>query len=276
MLDKDYEAVIEGTTEWKGGIELRKRMSAALSGKVAYQYTKRTADDWLTWGGSFGSDPADPAKRWSPWGHAAYDEHALKANLFTQPTEALTLGFNGSFYTRDYGDATDTYYGQDRASGFTLGIDADLAISRDWSVFSFYSYDQMKNGNNWNSSQVESGVHLIDDTKTMAHTVGLGMDLHPELQPWAFKMQYVYSYEKSETSNAPDVDYKYHYAEASGAWKVAPSWSLVGSVLYGKVDSDDYLRTGSYPGGIRYDEQRESANYSAALFFVGVKYDLPM
>lgn len=89
-------------------------------------------------------------------------------------------------------------------------------------------------------------------------------------------MQYVYSCEKTETSNAPDADYKYHYAEASGAWKVAPGWSLVGSVLYGKVDSDDYLRTGSYPGSIRYDEQRESANYSAALFYVGVKYDLPM
>lgn len=276
MLDKDYESVIEGTTEWKGGIELRKRMSSTLSGKIAYQYTNRTADDWLIWGGTLGNDPDVAGKRWSPWGHAAYDEHALKANLFTQVTDALTLGFSGSVYTRDYRDATDDYYGMDSSDGWRFGVDADLAMSRDWSLFSFYEFDQMKTGNNQNETQNENGVMLIDDTKTYSHTIGLGVDLHPELQPWSFKMQYVYSYEKTETSSAPDVDYKYHYAEASGTWEVSPSWSLVGSVLFGKVDSDDYLRTGVYPGGIRHDELRESANYSAALFYVGVKYDLPM
>lgn len=275
MLDKDYASVIEGTTEWKGGIELRKRMSAMLSGKLGYQYTDRTAEDWRIWGGKLTNDPYSAKSSWSPWSHAAYDEHALKADLFTNPTDALSLGFNGSIYTRDYRSAHDLHTGLESSKGFRFGFDADLAVSRDVSLFSFYSYDRLKLGNNQGTS-VENGVPLIKDTQDDAHTIGLGFDLHPQLQPWAFKLQYVYSFEKTEPSNADDVEYKVHYAEASGSWKLSKDWTLLGSALYGKADSNDYRYTGIFNPSDNFTDLRESANYSAALFYVGVKYDLPM
>lgn len=77
-----------------------------------------------------------------------------------------------------------------------------------------------------------------------------------------------------------EAEYKSHYAEAKTSWRLAKSWTLEGTALYGKVDSSDYLRSGVYPSGLSENpngtDLRESADYSAALVYVGVRYDLPM
>lgn len=269
MLDKSYESEIEGNTEWKGGLELRKRMSSTLSGKLAYQYTNRTAEDWLKEG-----DPKGSAG-WFPWSYAAYDEHALRLDLYTNPIDAVTLGFNGSVYTRDYDKdgAKSTAIGVTSSDGFRLGVDADWAINRDFSLFGFYSYDHQK----LDREKAANSGYPTDETD-QSHTFGLGFDMHPELRPWSLKLQYVYSIDKSDVgyynASAKDAEYKSHYAEASGSWRLNKDWSIQGTALYGKVDSDDYLDSGL--NNTTRTDSRLSANYSAALFYLGVKYNLPM
>lgn len=288
MLDKSYENTIEGNTEWKAGLELRKRMSSTLSGKVSYQFTDRTAEDWRVTEGNLAND--------SYWSLAAYTEHELKLDLNTSLTDALMLGFSTSVYTRDYGDTEGSdgrFYGVDEAKGFRLGLDGDWTISRDWSIFAFYEFDYQKFGNNTEglTALEDDGNHqfattVLKDNKDMTHTFGLGVDLHPELKPWALKLQYVYSFDKTKTSadtgkspDYPDVEYKSHYAEATGSWRFNNVWSLEGSVLYGKVDTNDYLRASEYINNSHTGyaiNPLDDANYSAALFYLGVKYNLPM
>ncbi len=278
MLGKEYESVIEGNTEWKTGLELRKRMSSALSGKASYQYTNRTAEDWRAYGSTFNHTEIG----WFPWSYAAYDEHRLRADLYTQPTESLSLGFNGSVYTRDYdkGNALETASGFGSSKGWRLGVDADWAINRDFSVFAFYAYDHQK----FDRDNV-TNVNLANAEKDSSHTIGVGFDVHPELRPWSFSLQYVWSIDKSKSgylaaTDHDEAEYKSHYAEAKASWRLAKSWTLEGTALYGKVDSSDYLRSGVYPSGLSENpngtDLRESADYSAALVYVGVRYDLPM
>lgn len=267
MLDKSYESVIEGNTEWKGGLELRKRMSSSLSGKLAYQYTDRTEEDWRSYGGEF----SNLGSKWFPWSYAGYDEHAVRLDLYTNPCEALTLGLNGSVYTRDY-DTKNSAAGLTSSDGFRIGIDADWSLNRDISFFGFYAYDRQK------MDHASTQSNYASDETDQSHTFGIGFDVHPELRPWSLKLQYVYGIDKSDVgyygASSNDAEYKSHYAEVSGSWRLNKAWSLQGTALYGNVDSDDYMGSGAI-GSIGTDS-RLSPNYSAALFYLGVKYNLPM
>lgn len=292
MLDKSYESTIEGNTEWKAGLELRKRMSSALSGKIAYQYTNRSAEDWRTAIEWYNTDTGNILKgRDSYWSLAAYDEHELKLDLNSDFTDSLTLGFYSSVYTRSYGDTEGPNFGVDDSKGVRFGLDADFAVSRDWSIFAFYDFDYQKLENHAMLGQLDPGSSNSShygspwkSNKDTSHTLGFGVDLHPELQPWSLKVQYVYGLDKSDfdtidradvTVGTPDAEYKTHYAEASGTWRVNKDWALEGSMLYGKVDSEDYLRENKYLDDT-LSNTYDYANYSAALFYLGVKYNLPM
>lgn len=284
---KEYELVVNHNNTYSGGIELRKRMSDTLSGTVGYTYSGRSTDDWLNWGSSLsntnpttpkpnadGSPNTSPLYYFTPWSHAAYDEHAVKFTLVTNPTDAFSITSNGSIFTRDYsrsGVAQALLDGMTDLDGAQFGLDFDYAPSSAWNVYAYYDYSRMMSRIN---GSYKSFNQKLTDT---SHTIGLGFAVHPVDAPWKISLDYNFGFDKTNNRQAAwnynDV-YRIHYASLQGSYALTKTWTLNGVAAYGNASSQDQSRLGDYVSGDNYTNIMGSPNYNAAAFYASVTYKL--
>ncbi len=297
--NEDY-VIVEHTNTYKVGAQLRKRMGSLASGTIGYEFSGRSAQNWGTVLESY------PTLN-NPWNFAGYTQNQVKGTLVLTPAERLTLSANGSVYLRDYKnhEHSDDHHGVNltfddlqESNGFTLGLDADLAVTRDLSLFAFYDFDFQKLdviGKGGHEVGQSRGV-LFDhgfESKDMTHTIGLGFNLHPVAQPWKLSIQYVYSFDQTKwnayegyvsatnaisipdypavsTKTIPTDKWHSHYLQAKGSYELNKNWTLKGVAVYGRASSTDSRQTGVYMGtaaDITY-----SPNYNFGAFFVGATY----
>lgn len=269
-MKRDYVETIHSAKTYSTGLELRKRLSTALSGSIGYTYSGRDTD-WREGVEAF------------TWNLMGYDQHAFNARLSTNPTDALTISLLGSLYKRDYKlDKEDIAESSALQStdGFLLGVDVDWAPTRDWNVFAFYNYDYITSyeRSDWYYSRGKMQVTWDTDIKSASHTFGLGFGVHPQNQPWKVSFRYVFGYDtdKYDVKLPVDNHTKTHYAAASLDYQLNKSWTLMGNAVYGHGSAYDlHSSLDDVTVGEHAVELTMSPNYNAFGVFVGVKYLLP-
>lgn len=264
---RSEDQVVESVQTYAGGVELRKRLSAALSGSLGLEVSGQTARDWI--------DAQGVSREATPWDRLGYSQSALKLNLTSSVTDALSVSLLGSAYVRSYEDPENptVSYAMTKSHGATAGVDVDWAPSRDWNLFGFYAFDRM-------TAEIDANGAVLRDAMT-SHTFGAGLGLHPAAAPWSFALKYVYGIDRDDNAAREQFDwrsqYVSHYAEANLSWRLSKSWQLEGAALYGKVDSDDLRRKGSgAPSGAEFTSGLYAApDYTAGAFYIGAVYYLP-
>ncbi len=303
--DKRYDQYIRDVKSAEFGTSLRRQFSGGVSGKFGYRYEDRDTGGWWNQTSETNvlkqlSNSANASKsgviwnRWSPASWSPYKQHTANASLNFSLSEAISVDLSSELYSRTYkerdgysrGLSSTMLMGSQSYRGFRSTAEIDWAPGRDFSVFAYYSYDQTRNKHSGLNPYENGGTNWLVDVKDISHSIGAGLDLHPEGKKWKAGLQYYFSFDKtryglsvlSENSypKVPTISYRTHTVECWGSYDFSKRWQIRGALAYERAKSYDWRlenggigsTQGSFSAGIT------SPNYGSAIMYVGLRYRL--
>lgn len=131
----------ESTDELSYRVELRRMMSEAVSGALAYVYSDRDGSPWVTTtqtSGAIGSNLIAPIHL------ADRERNKIRLSVDWAVSDPLTLNFYVEDARDDYGTRDGSTVGPMKGSARNYSIDAGYTLTQQWQITAWYSRNDTK------------------------------------------------------------------------------------------------------------------------------------